>query len=473
MVQTYDAILRNGLVVDPKNGVEQVMDVALKDGRIERVEPCITGTAEREHDVSGKVVMPGIVDMHVHLSPWLGGACGHRMLALAGVTTALDMAGPVDGVLKFASAHGAGLTIACIDYVRPGHTVGSADPSEAELADTLTRALNGGAVGLKLLGGHFPLSQEASAATIAAAAERGAYVAFHAGTIESPLPTVATMAEACELADGRPLHMPHVNSYARGAVEAGVIEGQKAIEVLARHPNVWSESYLAPFNGFSGKCSNGVPESNAAHRGARSGGFEASEAGIAAAIEAGWIYIHKAVDGVTFLASGAEGLEAWRAAGTDIGASVMANPPEPRIHLVTAKNDEGEFAIDALATDGGGIPRNDIVERGLPLVRLNALTLSGFVTKASLTPARIMGLCNKGHLTPGADGDVTVLDMDRLSPVLAYANGRRIMENGEVFGTSARIVTTPHGVKAVKAAGCEALVVDLGTMLPARRPATA
>lgn len=470
MSTPFDAILRNGLVVDPKNGIEAVMDVALKDGRVERVEPTIEGTGAREHDLTGKVVMPGIVDMHVHISEWLGGAYGHRMMALAGVTTALDMAGPIDSVLRLSRSHGAGLTVACIDYVRPGHTVGSADPSRAELEDTLTKALKGGAIGVKLLGGHFPLTQEASAATIAAAGARGAYVAFHAGTIETPLPRVATLAEACELAGGNPLHMPHVNSYVRGDEEPGVIEGQRAIEILAAHPHIRSESYLAPFNGFSAKCSNGVPESMAAHRAALSGGFEATEAGLAAAIEAGWVHVHKPVGGtMTVLATGAEGLAAWREAGTDIGGSTMTNPPEPRIHLVTAKAKDGSYAIDALATDGGGIPRNDIVERGLPLVRMNGLSLAGFVTKASLTPATILGLqARKGHLSPGADGDVTVLDMETLRPVLSYGSGRLIMENGEVFGSSSRFVTTPHGVDAVKAADLEPIVIDLGTMLPRR-----
>lgn len=468
MPPRFETILRNGLLVDPKNGIEAVMDVALKDGRVERVEPTIEGGGAREHDLAGKVVMPGIVDMHVHVSQWLGGARGHRMMALAGVTTALDMAGPVDGVLRFARTHGAGLTVACVDYVRPGHTVGSADPSRAELEDTLTRALRGGAIGLKLLGGHFPLTREASAATIAAAAARGAYVAFHAGTVETPLPRVATLAEACALACGHPLHMPHVNSYVRGEEEPGVIEGQRAIEILAACPHIRCESYLAPFNGFSARCANGVPESRAAQRAARAAGFEATQAGLAAAIETGRVHVHKPAGAVTVLATGSEGLAAWRAAETDIGASVMANPPEPRIHLVTARGADGGHAIDALATDGGGIPRNDIVERGLPLVRMNALTLSGFVEKTSLTPATILGLSGKGHLSPGADGDVTVLDMQTLRPVLSYANGRRIMENGEVFGEGSRFATTPEGVGAVKEAGLDPVVVGLGTMLPPR-----
>ena len=146
------------------------------------------------------------------------------MLALAGVTTALDMAGPVEGVVSLAASHGAGLNIACIDYLRPGHTVAGEDPGEAELADTLTRAQKAGAIGLKLLGGHFPLTPEASAAAIKVANDRGAYVAFHVGTLAHHS-TIDGVAEACELTAGGRLHMAHINSYCRGQVREAIVEG--------------------------------------------------------------------------------------------------------------------------------------------------------------------------------------------------------------------------------------------------------
>ena len=45
------------------------------------------------------------------------------MLAQAGVTSALDMSGPVDSVLDIAKDYGVGINLACIEYVRPEHTV--------------------------------------------------------------------------------------------------------------------------------------------------------------------------------------------------------------------------------------------------------------------------------------------------------------------------------------------------------------
>ena len=81
-------------------------------------------------------------------------------MAKAGVTTALDMAGPVESVFEFARNYGVGLNLACLQYVRPGYTVNSQDPTKNELRTLLQKTLNEGGYGFKILGGHFPLTPE-------------------------------------------------------------------------------------------------------------------------------------------------------------------------------------------------------------------------------------------------------------------------------------------------------------------------
>ena len=176
MSYQYDVLLQNGTVVDYASDQEAVMDVAIEDGKIAEIAPGLNPTQAREvFDVSGQHVVPGIVDLHTHFSNWVGGRYGHKMLALAGVTTALDMAGPVEGVWDLARDHGAGLNIASIEYVRPEHTVSNENPSDAELQALLVRCLRQGGLGLKLLGGHYPLTMDATALPIIAAACGGAY----------------------------------------------------------------------------------------------------------------------------------------------------------------------------------------------------------------------------------------------------------------------------------------------------------
>lgn len=467
MPTEYDVILRGGQIVDPVNRVNRVADLGIIDGKVVDVGD-VDGHATIDRDVSGQVVMPGIIDSHVHLSPWLGGAAGHRMLALAGVTCALDMAGPIDGVTRLAVEYGCGLTIGCIDYVRPGHTVDSVDPGTDELRDVLARARASGAIGLKILGGHFPLTAAASGRVIQVAADEGAYVGFHAGTIDTPQ-NVIGMRQACELAAGNPLHLPHVNSYTRGLDGSAIMEAEEAIAILNDLPNIWSESYLAPINGCSGKCANGIPESVVAQRNLERGGYAPDKNGMAQAISNGWTLVHVVQDGLNVPLGGAVGLAAWTAAETDIGISFHANPAEPRLHLATARRPDGSFAIDGLATDGGGIPRNDLCSRGLGLVHLDALSMEDFVTKTSVNPARVLGLSSrKGHLGIGADGDVTVIDLARLTPVASFAHGKPILLDGQVVGKGSRMLIPPEGANHVRSMGIEVLMAEPGTMIPRR-----
>ena len=60
-----DLILKGGRVVDPANGVDAPLDVAIKDGKIRQVAPNLSG-ATTVLDVGGRYVTPGLIDMHVH-----------------------------------------------------------------------------------------------------------------------------------------------------------------------------------------------------------------------------------------------------------------------------------------------------------------------------------------------------------------------------------------------------------------------
>jgi len=66
--QEYDLLIQNGHLIDPKNGISQEMDVAVKDGKIVSVAEEISEvSAEKVIDATGLYVTPGIIDIHVHV----------------------------------------------------------------------------------------------------------------------------------------------------------------------------------------------------------------------------------------------------------------------------------------------------------------------------------------------------------------------------------------------------------------------
>lgn len=459
---TYDLILRGGRVIDPAHGRDGVADVAIRDGRVAAVGAELPiGGADRVLDATGLWVVPGLVDLHVHLSSEFNGAFAHAMLARAGVTTALDMAGPVGDVLDIARDHGAGLTVAILDRIKPGERVGSVDPDRAELAAAIDAGLDEGSFGVKLLGGHYPLTPAATRTVFELANERGCWNAFHCGTTESGS-DIRGVREAMGLTEGLRAHVAHINSYCRGAIGRPEEEALEAIDLLSERPELFSESYLAVINGTWGTIVDGRPESGTTRNALRQGGYEQTEAGLEHAIVEGFARVHVRAGDQTVLAVGTDGRDAWRAAGTTTGMSFPVNPPAPRLMLATAKRADGRFAVDALATDGGGIPRNDQIASGLRLVQLGALSPAEWVLKASWLPAALLGTDDKGHLGEGADADVTVIDPGAARARSTVARGRIVMHEGVVVGHGTHVLTTPRGEAAVRARGLDATAQEAG-----------
>jgi dihydroorotase len=63
----YDLVVKNGRVLDPASGVDDVLDVAVKGNRIEEVAPDIDASeASQVIDADGLLVAPGFIDMHAH-----------------------------------------------------------------------------------------------------------------------------------------------------------------------------------------------------------------------------------------------------------------------------------------------------------------------------------------------------------------------------------------------------------------------
>ena len=91
-----DLVLKNGRVIDPSQGLDKVTDIAFAGGKVAAVGDGLSGKDTR--DVAGKIVSPGLIDLHTHVY-WGGTSLGVEAELLArtgGVTTSIDAgsAGP-------------------------------------------------------------------------------------------------------------------------------------------------------------------------------------------------------------------------------------------------------------------------------------------------------------------------------------------------------------------------------------------
>ena len=92
----YDLLLKGGTVIDPSQGLNDILDVAISAGAIARVAANLSPTeAARVIEVPGKVVAPGLIDIHAHLyQPQRNPIHPDSAGVWGGVTTVADAGGP-------------------------------------------------------------------------------------------------------------------------------------------------------------------------------------------------------------------------------------------------------------------------------------------------------------------------------------------------------------------------------------------
>jgi dihydroorotase len=95
---SFDLLLRGGRVICPASGIDGVRDIAIRNGKIAAVQADILPASARDVvDVSGKLVLPGLIDTHAHVYQYVTGRFGMNadMVGVqSGVTTLVDQGGP-------------------------------------------------------------------------------------------------------------------------------------------------------------------------------------------------------------------------------------------------------------------------------------------------------------------------------------------------------------------------------------------
>lgn len=247
-------ILRGGRVVDPRNGIDAVMDLAVQDASIVEVAETIpTTSTDRVLDCGGLVVMPGLVDMHLHLgdlfdiyeSPvfkaardgvtlGLSPGAGNTFMAPSLLGAEVDRGLPLNVGVYLGAAAVLGASLSQDELV----ALFRRELDQAVLAQKLSRnaITNSTAhltVGIKDHMGHFIMPDDAIDTVFEVTAQAGLVYMSHTQDPEHAQ-------RMARLSKGRPLHLAHATAAGCGTHGDGEV-AMRAVLALIDGESVTAE----------------------------------------------------------------------------------------------------------------------------------------------------------------------------------------------------------------------------------------
>ncbi len=439
-------LIKNGLVIDPANRVQSVLNVLIEDGKIGAVterEP----EADETVDASGRVVAPGFIDIHMHEDPLNADGTLYRdedtaifscMLRM-GVTTAI---GGQCGI----NAHAPGKYLDIIDKdgaaVNVGMFAGHAFlREEAGHADKYTRvsedemramersaarALDDGCLGVSFGIRYTPgIDAEELLRTAAPCRSDGKLIAAHIrDDAANVVPAAREFFDAAR-ALGLAAQLSHIGSMGGFGQMRALLRFADA----CRAGGLDAACDCYPYTAFSTAIGSATYDDGWRER--YGCGYEAVEI--------------------------CEGKYRGMRCTEDIFKEVRAQNPEClTVCYVMAEADiDMAFAhpnvmaaSDGIMNRGQGHPRaaGAFPRLFAEYVRRGRLTQYEAVRKASAMPAERLGLKNKGRLSPGADADIVIFAPEKIrdratfmEPTLApegidsvWIGGKPAARNGRV-----------------------------------------
>ncbi|WP_200847054.1 amidohydrolase family protein [Microbacterium sp. 18062] len=475
MTAVRTVLLAGGRVIDPGTGHDGVADVLIRGDRIAKVRQA--GSAAPDGalviDATGRIVGPGFVDLHSHVHS----IAGQRLQALDGVTTALDLESgllPIERAYERAAAEGrplnygfsASWTMArgetLSGRVFDGDPFGSldllgdpawqADSSATQLRSWLGRLeteLAGGALGIGVLMGYAPRTDPAEYRAVARlAAAAGAPTFTHVREIiesdpTTPVDGTVEVAQAAMDFGGR-VHHCHVNSSSRRHVDRtlATIEraraGGAAITVEAYPYGAGSTAVGAAFL---------APEALPAWD-LRPGNIVLVATGERLRDDAHLRQVRRADPGALCIVEFLDERD-------ESDAALLRRPlahPDGIVASDAMHIEWPDGRVDTrqwpLPPGGRTHPRTaGTFARSLRvMVRERALwTWSEAFRRCSWLPARVLddiapAASRKGHLAPGSDADVVVIDPGRVTDQATYLDPTRPSSGVEQLLVSGQLV---------------------------------
>jgi dihydroorotase len=382
-------LIKGGRVIDPADKVNRVSDILVENGRIKKVSSNIkAGTSKVETiDASGKVVIPGLIDMHVHLrEPGMEDeetiASGTRAAARGGVTSVVCMAN----------------TNPVID-------------NQAQVEFILLKARDEGVVNVFLVGGVTKGLRGEELSEIGELKDAGVVAISDDG---NPIMNTQIMRQALEYAKMFELpvisHCEDLNLSRDGAMNEGYMStvlGLKGIPKEAEEIMVARDLRLAKMTGGILHIAHvSTAGSVDLIRGAKRNGIRVT-------CETAPHYFTLTEEAVSSFDTNTkmypplrtrDDVQAIREGLADGTIDCISSDHAP--HLDVEKDQE--YALAPFGIIG--------LETILPLIITelfdkNVLALSEAIAKMTVNPARILGL-NRGTLNQGSVADITIIDLD-------------------------------------------------------------
>ena len=91
-IDGYDLIITGGRIIDPSQKLDQIADIGIRNQKIVEIKPQLTKKTAQTINASGKIITPGLIDLHAHCYPQASaiGLPADELVYLTGTTTFVD-----------------------------------------------------------------------------------------------------------------------------------------------------------------------------------------------------------------------------------------------------------------------------------------------------------------------------------------------------------------------------------------------